>query len=204
MRRNGGIGVTINKSMNICIFGDSIVWGASDYKKGGWAERLKTYLMKSANDVAVYNFGVSGNTTEELLKRFEQEVKARAANTIIFAIGINDSQYLKSQGQAGITLEEFKNNISRLAKMARKLTDKVVFIGLTKVDEPKTRQYSDAHYDNESIQEYDKAIREFCLKNKLKFIEMFETLTPKDLEDGLHPNSEGHQKMFEKVKAAIL
>ena len=46
--------------MTICVFGDSITWGASDYEKGGWVERLKTYLMKNKNDVDVYNLGVSG------------------------------------------------------------------------------------------------------------------------------------------------
>ena len=72
----------------ICVFGDSIAWGASDSEKGGWVERLKIYMgeHRSGN---VYNLGVSGDTTNDLLERFEQEAKARESDVIIFAVGTN-------------------------------------------------------------------------------------------------------------------
>jgi lysophospholipase L1-like esterase len=33
---------------------------------------------------------------------------------------------------------------------------------------------------------------------------MFDLLDEKDLIDGLHPNSQGHQKMFERVRDFLL
>ena len=43
-------------------------------------------------------------------------------------------------------------------------------------------------------------IKEICAKNNLLFIEMQDLLKDEDLEDGLHPNSKGHEKMFLRVK----
>lgn len=191
--------------MTICIFGDSITWGASDYEKGGWVERLKAYFLQQSDDVSVYNLGISGDTTEGVLERFEGEAKNRQADVIVFAIGINDSQYVKSNGELGVTFETFEKNISRLADMAKKLNGKVVCVGLTKVDERKARSvYSDACYDNKSIKNYDAVIKSVCERENMDFIEMFDLLELSDLDDGVHPNAEGHRKMFEKVKAAIV
>ena len=47
--------------MTICIFGDSITWGAYDPEQGGWATRLRNYFEKQDNDVDVYNLGISGD-----------------------------------------------------------------------------------------------------------------------------------------------
>ena len=63
----------------ILIFGDSIIWGAFD-TEGGWATRLKKYFDENRKEdfnYQVYNLGVSGDTTEDLLDRFEFETKQR-------------------------------------------------------------------------------------------------------------------------------
>ncbi|HNY36011.1 MAG TPA: GDSL-type esterase/lipase family protein [Candidatus Pacearchaeota archaeon] len=190
--------------MTICIFGDSIAWGASDYEKGGWADRLKNYLM--TEDIDVYNLGISGDTTEELLKRFAVETEARKPDIIIFAIGINDSLSIKENKP--VNLEKFRNNLASLTDKAKQFTDKIIFIGLTNVDETKTNPYFPSEtgksYNNQSIGEYDEAIRSFCEDNDLMFIEMLGLLiNDDDLCDGLHPSSIGHQKMFGIIKNAI-
>lgn len=193
--------------MNICIFGDSIVWGACDYERGGWVERLKTYLLKNNNDVDVYNFGVSGNTTEDLLVRFEREVTIMKPDAIVFAIGINDSQYLDSRDNSKIEPGIFQNNIQSLFDKAKNMTNKIIFIGLTKVDQAKTMPRVHGpkikYYENEIIRKYDQVISDVCKKNGIPFVSVIELLNVGDFEDGLHPNSSGHTKMFEKIKPEV-
>jgi lysophospholipase L1-like esterase len=192
-----------NKDINICVFGDSIVWGANDYEKAGWVERLKIYFLENTDDVCVYNFGVSGDNSEDLLKRFSIEAKLRNPNAIIFAIGINDSQYLKTKDNPRMDAENFKSHLLDLVKNAEKFTDKIIFVGLTIVDKSKTMPISwDAikYYDNENISRYNTAIKLFCEKRKIIFIDLTGLLNNSDLDDGLHPNSKGHQKIFEKIK----
>jgi len=188
--------------MNICIFGDSITWGAFDYDKGGWVERLKSKLM---SDDIIYNLGVSDDSTEEVIKRLENETEARNPDIIIFAVGMNDAY--RYNGETRTSIDEFRKNIEILTNKAKRITDKIVFIGLTNVDEAKTNPYSwdeNISSNNEDISQYDEAIEFFCQNNGLTYVEMLGVLIKdEDLCDGLHPTSIGHQKMFEVISKAI-
>jgi len=179
--------------MNICIFGDSITWGAFDYEKGGWVERLKSSLMEDASIIS--NLGIYGDTTEGLLERFETEAGTRGPDALIFAIGINDALMIENIDPD--RLEEFDNNISSLCSLAKEMTDKIIFIGLTRIEE------ENGTHQNDVIKEYDSIIEASCKDNGITYIKMFDLLQNDDLEDGLHPNSEGHRKMFEKIMETI-
>lgn len=193
--------------MIICVFGASITWGACDYEKGGWVERLKMYCLENLDRVDVYNVGVSGNDTNNLLERFESEAKTRKADFIIFDIGANDAQYIQTKDNPCVSLGQFKSNISELTDLAKKITNKIVFIGPTIVDESKTMPVpwdgAVHYYSNANLEKYGSAIKEFCEKNSLDYINMNKIVQTQDLEDGLHPNSGGHEKIFKTVLAGI-
>jgi lysophospholipase L1-like esterase len=196
--------------MNICIFGDSIAWGASDPKGGGWVGRLQNYFLSQGlavdNDIDVYNLGVSGDNTDDLIKRFDVEAKARDPHVIIFAIGINDSQIVISKNQNRVPIKQFQNNLETLILEAKKYTNKIIFIGLTPIDESKTSPIPwniDKRYSHEEIEKYNSIIKTTALKENLLYISVKEKLSARDLPDGLHPNSEGHTKLFEIIKHEI-
>ena len=190
--------------IRICVFGDSITWGAGDKKEGGWVNRARNYFKISNFGVKMYNLGISGDNTNDLLKRFKTEAEARKPNMIIFAIGTNDSQYVDTKDNPRVNLNKFQNNLVELLNQAKEFTQNIIFVGLTKVDETKTipipwnkRKY----YTNENITQYNSTIKSFCEQNKILFVNIFDLLDVKnDLEDGLHPNARGHQKIFKKVK----
>lgn len=188
----------------ICIFGDSITHGFCDEEKGGWANRLKIFLEKEFQDVAVYNLGISGEITDDILERFENESRAREDNVLVFAIGINDSQCIKSKNNPRTSLKEFKNNLKKLIEKSRALTSEIIFIGLTDIDESKTMPIpwrSDTYYDKENVYAYNQALKLVCEEEKISFLDMAGALDIiNDLTDGLHPNSEGHEKMFLRIK----
>jgi len=62
--------------MSILVFGDSITWGTADFEHGGWVTRLFIELGRDF-EIDVYNLGVSGDKTPDLLERFESESKSR-------------------------------------------------------------------------------------------------------------------------------
>lgn len=200
---------------HIIIFGDSIAGGAWD-EKGGWVGRLKKTLTKKVidsdlkQDYWVYNLGISGDTTEWLLERFDDEIKRRLGEDneiiVIFAIGINDSEFYQKTKDFKIPEQKFRVNLRELFKKAKKHTKKIVFVGLTPVDEtrvdpiPWLPNYS---YRNKFIKRYNEIIKEQCAQNKIIFIDLFNLLKldfSKFLVDGVHPNSEGHFKIYELIK----
>ncbi len=195
-------------SNRICVFGDSITWGAVDPENGGWVAQLRRYFETNNYDISVYNQGVSGDNTDDLLARFEVECKAREPQIIIFAIGVNDSQYIKTKDNPRVSLEKFQKNLVNLINQAKKFSDKIAFIGLTAVEDKKLMPipWSDEEkfYDNDNVAKYNSIIERVSLEYNLPFLNLLDLLEVKDLDDGLHPNTEGHKKMFLKVKDFLL
>ncbi len=192
---------------DIVVFGDSITWGAYDEELGGWVNRLNFFAKQKDRDNFVYNCGISGDTTDGLLIRFEGEARARTASHIIIAIGINDSFHDKTPRNGGkVPFERFVENLNKIAVQARAITNNVVFIGPTRVVESKTRPISwndKVYYSNSEIVKYDKAIEDLCAQNKLQYLSMADIISEAELPDGLHPKAAGHQKMFERVRDAL-
>lgn len=192
----------------ICIWGDSITWGATDHEKEGWANRLRHYFYnESDEDLSVYNVGISGDNSDDLMKRFEVECIAREPDVIIFAIGTNDSQYVESKDNPRVSLKKYEENLQNLIDIAKKHSTKIGFIGLTKVVENKVMPIPwspTKYYDNENVKLYDDKLKEVVSKNNLPYLYMFDLLEDEELEDGLHPNSNGHEKMFQRIKTFLI
>lgn len=205
--------------MRILVFGDSITYGAWD-TDGGWVQRLRKFLdektlIEEDFYCLVYNLGVSGDTTEDLLERFEFETKQRMrekeGTTIIFSIGGNDATFINNKNQCQISQEKSKENIQKLIKLAEKYASKILFVGLLPADELKTIPIPwapDKSYKNKHIIQYDKIIKSVCQENEILFVDIFDKFMNSDyknlLEDGQHPNSAGHQKIFEIVKKFLI
>lgn len=205
------------------IFGDSIAWGAWDREGGGWIQRLWKFLAeKNIADpnlhYRLYNLSISGDTTEWLLERFEAEAEERLGfredgetTLFVFAIGINDTKFVPSQKSTLLSAEQFQKNVQALIKMAKKHVkpSKIIFVGLTPVDK-KAEKYTTPLgyvYRNRYIKQFNEIIKSTCARNKAHFIDVFDKFKAKGyeklLEDGLHPNAEGHKRIFELVRGYL-
>ena len=194
--------------MNICIFGDSITWGAFLPFRGAWANLLRNYLESHNKIIAVYDLGIDANTSQDLVKRFNSEASVRKPSVIIFAVGLNDSAYRKSSDKSLVPLNQFKENLGELIKQAGEYTTHIFFVGLAKGDDSKTkplpRSTTGKCYTKENERIYNDAIKLVCKKKRVSFIEVFYLLKDEDFDDGLHPNLGGHQKIFEAVRRTLL
>lgn len=193
------------KYTKIAVFGDSIAWGAFDPSGGGWVARLRRYIGTAKGQASryteVYNFSVSGETTFCLLKRFKVEYSSTGPRTVIFAIGVNDSTDQAIPQSPRVSPEQFLKNLAKLlALIDRKLTKEIIFVGLFKVwgNRPELQRYN-----NINIELYNGLLQRFCKQHKLKFLDLAGLLTAADLVEGLHPNSQGHRKIFNRVKAFL-
>jgi lysophospholipase L1-like esterase len=103
-------------------------------------------------------------------------------------------------------LEEFKSNLEEIIKRAKVITQNIMFIGFKNVDESKTMPVSwkDIYYVNSEIKKYDETMQEVCDQNNILYLDVFGLLNNQDLEDGLHPNTVGHTKVFNKAKDFLI
>lgn len=197
--------------MRVLIFGDSITQGFWD-SEGGWASRIRKYYDRqtidgsSSGQPTFFNLGVSGNSSDDVLARFENETKVRATEELSFviAIGVNDART-----KAGVNYSDtnrYGQNLSGILKLARQYSNKILFVGLTPCVEKRSNPVSwgDTGYTNGRIKEFDETLREFCNENQVPFVEVFEPFTAAEagtelLPDSLHPNDEGHQLIADLV-----
>jgi len=192
----------MTRPKSICVFGDSTAWGAWDLEKGEWVERLWFHVAKreGENYVEIYNCSVSGGTTGTILERFENEAKIRGADALVFQTGGNDAA-LEGGKTPLVAPEKFRENLEEIIRRAKKITDNIIFLDLKNCDESKTTPVSwvDIYYTNENIQKYSGIMKEVCVQNNILFLDIGH-LDNEDFDDGLHPNAQGHEKIFVQVR----
>ncbi|MFC1649293.1 SGNH/GDSL hydrolase family protein [Patescibacteria group bacterium] len=203
---------------NVLVFGASIVQGFHD-TRGGWVNRLKNDLLKYSRennykkDLKIYNLGISGDTSTDVLKRFDHEVKPRnwksQKTIVIFAIGINDTILIN--GKLKTPEAKFRKNLETLSQKAGKFSEYTIFVGPSPVVESRVgpMPWSPTEsYHNKNIRHYDKIIKNFCAKKGHVYIEVFSKFWERDYEkllpDGVHPNPAGHKLMFKIIKESLM
>jgi acyl-CoA thioesterase-1 len=185
--------------MTIGIWGDSIVYGSCDQEGLGWVGRLRKNFPID-DYTAVYNRGVSGDTTENLLKRFSIEAESIRPDTIVFAIGINDSKYPTGEGESLVPLEDFKKNVRTLIEQARAYTENIFIISTTSVGDDAENMIP--RFLNAQIQTYSSALKEIADEEQISFVDVSNALDMHtDLYDGLHPNAQGYEKLYRVISA---
>lgn len=198
--------------MKVLVFGDSITQGFWDVAMGGWVARIRKHYDQKEQSTGrerptIFNLGVSAHASDNLLDRIENETKARMNKepiVIVIAIGVNDAR-IKTDGNY-MEVNQYKDNLASLLKMARKYSDQVMFVGLTPCVDDLTHPvtWGSTVYDNSRIKEFDSALFEFCEANNVPIVEMYDAFSKEQakrdlLPDGLHPNDDGHQFMADLI-----
>lgn len=207
----------------ILIFGDSIAYGAWDHE-GGWADKIKSLFHKQNlvmpdSKIQVYNLGIGGDTSTTLLDRIESEIVARKSSDwpayIVLAIGLNDVRTMAATGVRPISQDEFRENVGLIIDLAKKHADdadeitKVIVVGLTQVQHARTtfKRYT---YSQTDVVAYDNILQSLAQDAGVSYCPLtkflHEAALPKSgvyHHDGVHPNTNGHQLIFQDVIGAI-
>jgi lysophospholipase L1-like esterase len=195
----------------VLVFGDSIAWGAFDSECGGWVERLKIDYLKNFKEkgVGIYNLAISSNDTRGVLHGIDKEIDIFNAiepeeYIFLFSIGSNDAMYIDTKDNLLIPIDEFKNNLSKIIKFSQKHASKIIFTGLMAVDETLTKPWKEnIYWENDDLKKYNDAIEGICKKEGFGFIPLWDVITKDDVPDGLHPNANGHEKIYTRVKESL-
>ncbi|MHB8060596.1 MAG: SGNH/GDSL hydrolase family protein [Gaiellaceae bacterium] len=171
----------------LCVFGDSIVVGSDDREVGGWVARLRLDL-NARGKIGVYNLGVDGDRSEQLLRRIGGEAAARGASVIVISIGAND---LGWHGTSGTDIALFRERYDSILTEAERFTRRILVLGLLNVDEG-----NDSHgVRNKQVAAFNAVAEELALRHGAAFLPLYGALAPEDFVDGLHPGASGHAKL---------
>lgn len=202
----------------IFVFGHSVTQGFWD-KEGGWVQRLRKTLDERSLEnpdeyyFETYNLGVSGDDSNQLLDRFEDEIKARISNNfetiILIQIGANDIQYLEKKGMIRVEKQEFKRNLTELINKSRNYSNKIAIIGesYTTIEGP-IPWSKDRHLSDQRLKEYVEIQRKVSETEDIPYVDMRNLVSKekwkKNLKDGSHPNSKGHKLIYQNVKELLI
>jgi lysophospholipase L1-like esterase len=198
----------------ILCFGDSITFGRGEMPSTGWVGRLKNYYESQDFYNCVFNLGIPGNTSEDLLERFDVEAKARviyrrpdSEYIMTISIGTNDMGGKGSPEAVIISPKKFRKNTLSLIKKARKYVQKVVFIGTIPVDESKS-PVGTFYFTNKKQEEYNQIVKDCCEKENVLFLDLYSKWIKRDylnlLYDDVHPNAKGYGLMYEQIKEFLI
>ncbi|WP_233842821.1 SGNH/GDSL hydrolase family protein [Dyella sp. 2HG41-7] len=178
-------------SHRVVFMGDSITefWGAGDPK-------LFT------NDVV--NRGISGQTTSQMVLRFQADVIDLHPAIVHILAGTNDIA-----GNTGPTsLDAIENNIAAMVDMARAHRIRVVLAALTPVARYPWRPSVDSIPTIKALNDW---IKTYADKEGLTYVDYFTPLDDghrgfkaKLANDGVHPNPAGYAVMSRLAKAAVV
>lgn len=199
-------------------FGHSVTYGFWD-KEGGWVQRLRKYLDEQALEEQdeelvsdVFNLGVSGEDSGDLLERIGAEFEAReweeSNQVILLQIGTNDIQFLKERQEIRVSENDYRKNMRNLLDVAEDLADEVLVISDFYISIEGEIPYApEKKVSDERLGRYMSIQKQVCQKKNIPQINLRDEFKPvkakQMLEDGLHPNSEGHERIFEVVKERL-
>lgn len=202
--------------INYIIIGDSITYGIGDFESGGWTTMFKKYIVNKDDSKVCNNYvhvaAFPGATSTDILNKIDSILQSfnhkEFTNTIILSIGVNDTQ--EFNGNYKNSIEQYRTNIEKIAICVMNKGFNMIILGLTRIEsDEKFLWKPNKYYDNEIISEYDKdlslilgydtELKEFCKNSRIKYIPMQEVLQKEDFIDGLHPNHNGHKKIFGKI-----
>lgn len=181
------------KLPRVVFMGDSIT--------DGW--RLNEYF--TGRDFV--NRGISGQTTTQMLGRFQQDVIALHPAAVLILAGTNDIA-------KGIPVNGIEDNLAMMGDLAKAHGIKPLFASILPVSD--YHKGEDPRYEMTkirppyNIQQVNAWLKEYCARQNLTWVDYYAAMAdtsgflPADqADDGLHPNAKGYRVMSPVALQAI-
>jgi acyl-CoA thioesterase-1 len=177
------------RPLQIVGFGDSLMAGYNLPPGEGFTDRLQKALRDKGHDVVVANAGVSGDTTSGGLARLDWSVPD-GTDLVILELGANDML-------RGIDPAEVEKNLDAMLARLKKRGIAVLLAGM--VAAPNL-----GHAYGEAFGAiYPKLAEKYGATLYPFFLDGVAGNASLELEDGMHPNASGVDKMVERILPTV-
>ncbi len=184
-----GLGAAVAEPVRIVGLGDSLMAGYNLDPGQGFTDRLQAALRARGHDVTVDNAGVSGDTSSGGLSRLDWSVPD-GTQLVVLELGANDML-------RGIEPEITEKNLDTMMERLKARDIAVLVAGMRaapNLGEAYGRAF-DAIYPR-LAEKYGAALYPF-------FLDGVAGEPSLQLEDGMHPNAEGVERMVEAMLPAV-
>ena len=179
------------QELKILALGDSLTEGFGVEKEEAYPYLLEQALMeKGYTQIRVINAGISGSTSASAVSRLKWYLRAKP-KIMILALGAND-------GLRGLSVENMKKNLGSAIELAQSKNIRILLAGMQmplNYGKPYTDSFKKAYF--ELAEQYNTGIIPFLLKD-------VGAIPEHNLEDGIHPNQEGHRILTRNVMEHLL
>ena len=158
-------------------------------------------LNKYFPNYNVYNSGIAGNMTKDILENMENRIFAYNPTKVFILIGTNDLVY------SGLDNDGIKNNIEEIInKIYEKNSNTKIYLeSIYPVNNSLNKEIVETR-TNDNIKDLNNKIEKICNNNKCTYINMYDNLTDKNgnmkriyTVDGLHLNKIGYKVITNKL-----
>lgn len=184
--------------------GDSLVAGVGDPTGRGWVGRCVAAAYEAGTAVTPYNLGVRGDTSRDVLQRWEGEARPRlaaeAAMRVVFSFGANDT--IREGGELRVPTDESIANLDAVLVRAAALALPAFIVGPSPVDDEHQRQRS---------LELARRMGHVAASRGVPFVDVASAINRSDVwrdeaarGDGAHPRAGGYELLAELIRGPWL
>lgn len=193
---------------SIAFIGSSSVYGEADRKEGGYVNRIHKWFIKKQIPIKLYNLGIPGESTDDMLHRAPIELGHRKPQLVVLHIGTNDTGHASQNSPHDISLAEFEKNAYTLITIAKDIAENVLVLTPSPVDDKKNPHLFGFYYYNKDIKEYAKRLVEICNEEKVACMNLYQRFSRIVIKrflhtDGLHLNANGHERIKQWIISYI-
>jgi acyl-CoA thioesterase I len=188
-----------NADRRVCFVGDSYVVGVGDPERRGWVGRLAERSDRDGVPITVYNLGVRRDTSDDIARRWADEVAARrvagSEDRMVVSFGVNDTAAV-----GGAPRVEPGRSVANLHAVLEAATLPVLVVGPPPV--------ADAE-QNRRIAALDAQLGACATRLRAPYVPVYAALAadPRWMDavergDGAHPGAAGYALLAELVVPA--
>lgn len=189
----------MNQDIRICFVGDSFVNGTCDLAYLGWTGRLCLNLAEQGLRVTYYNLGIRGDTSADIVQRWEIETARRLKegydNRVVFSFGTNDTTL--ENGQRRVELTDSLRHTKQILSVAQQKYP-VLMIGPPPILEAE---------QNSRTKILSDCVGELCTDLNVPYLDLFTPLSQSvawleavQSGDGVHPAADGYRAIAHLIQ----
>jgi lysophospholipase L1-like esterase len=155
----------VKSGERVAFMGDSIT--ANGYSVlGGYVNLIVDGLRRAGADIVPVTDGVGGSKSSDMVERLRANVLAKQPDWLTLSCGVNDVWHWSLSNRRGVTLEDYRANVSGIVAQARAAGTRVMLLTPTPVGEDLDND------SNRKLAGYVAAMREIARDNNLPLADM--------------------------------